>query len=177
MDIVTQRASRVHGSGRAFSGLAALALLAGCMGVLPGVTPHDIRYDAATLEHDRCDTTPVDTRIFGPEAVTKVEPFYRYVMGGPNGREAHLTGAEIELRPLPGLTQELLERGLLCRSAQVMLGHARPLPNEPYALVDSWVKIDVKSGHGAFLVDLAAEDPTRAREVLERARAFAPPSL
>jgi hypothetical protein len=73
------------------------------------------------------------------------------------------------------VTEELLERGLMCRSAQIMLGHAQGAPNEPYALTDSWVKIDVKSGHGAFVVTVSAEDPNRAREVLDRARAFAPP--
>ncbi len=149
-----------------------VALGVACTGVIPGVTPHDIRYDAATLEHDRCDPTPVDPRIYGVDVLQKVEPYYRYVMGGPNGREAHLVGAELELRPLPGVTEELLERGLLCRSAQVMLGHAQPAPNEPYALMDSWVKIDVKSGRGVFTVNLAAEDAQRGREVLDRARAF-----
>jgi hypothetical protein len=147
----------------------------GCTGIIPGVTPHDIRYDAAQLEHDRCDPTPVDPRLYGVDIIAKVEPYYRFVMGGPSGSESHLAGAKLELRPLPGVTEELLERGLMCRSAQIMLGHAQGAPNEPYALTDSWVKIDVKSGHGAFVVTVSAEDPNRAREVLDRARAFAPP--
>ena len=152
--------------------LASLSVAA-CTGILPGVTPHDIRYDAAALERDDCDPTPVDPRIYGREVIQKVEPYYRYVLGGPNGREAHLGGAELTLRPLPGVTAELLERGLMCRSAQAMLGHVSAAPNEPYFLPDAWVKIDVKSGHGAFVVTLASEDKDRAKEVLERAKAYA----
>jgi hypothetical protein len=155
--------------------LLLLPALGGCTGIIPGVMPHDLRYDAAKLEHDRCDPTPVDPRLYGPDIIQKVEPYYRFVMGGPNGGESHLAGAQLELRPLAGVTEELLERGLECRSAQIMLGHAQALANEPYAFADSWVRIDVKSGHGAFVVSLAAEDSARAREVLERARAFAPP--
>jgi hypothetical protein len=139
--------------------------------------PHDLRYDATKLEHDRCDPSPVDPRLYGGDIIAKVEPYYRYVMGGPSGGESHLAGAKLELRPLPGVTEELLERGLMCRSAQIMLGRVQAAPNEPYAFMDSWVKIDVEPGHGAFVVTLAPEDSTRAREVLEHARAFASPPL
>jgi hypothetical protein len=135
--------------------------------------PHDLRYDAAKLERDRCDAASVDPRLYGADLVAKVEPYYRYVMGGPSGGDSHLAGARLELRPLPGVTEELLERGLMCRSAQIMLGHAQAGANEPYAFTDSWVKIDVGPGRGAFVVTLAAEDPARARELLDRARAFA----
>ncbi len=160
-------------SRRRICGALLLAPLSACTGIIPGVTPHDIRYDAAAQERDRCDPTPVDPRIYSAGIVQKAAPYYRYVMGGPSGRDAHLAGAQLELRPLPGVTEELLQRGLMCRSAQVMLGRSQPAPNEPYALSDSWVKIDVKSGSGTFLVTLAAEDGDRAREVLDRAQSFA----
>jgi hypothetical protein len=161
------------GSEGALASLGLVLQLAGCTGIIPGVAPHEIRYDAAALEHDRCDPTPVDPRIYGRDIIQKVEPFYRYVMGGPNGKEAHLAGAQLELRPLPGITGELLERGLQCRSAQVMLGHVVAANSEPYALADRWVRIDVKSGGGSFIVTIAPEDGTRAHEVWDRARAFA----
>jgi hypothetical protein len=167
-------ARRVSSGRTIVRALLLLGSLSGCTAIIPGVMPHDLRYDAAKLEHDRCDPTPVDPRLYGAEIIQKVEPYYRFVMGGPNGRESHLAGAQLELRPLAGVTAELLERGLECRSAQIMLGHAEALANEPYAFADSWVRIDVKSGHGAFLVTLAADDSNRARELLERARAFAP---
>ena len=157
----------------AFALVAALgAHASACTGIIPGATPHDVRYDAEALEHDRCDPTPVDPSIYGAGIITRVEPYYHFVMGGPNGGESHLAGAQLELRPSPGLTGEMLERGLMCHAAQVMLGHAPAAPSEPYAFADGWVKIEVKSGHGAFIVSLSAEDPTRAREVLGRALAF-----
>jgi hypothetical protein len=106
--------------------------------------------------------------------IQHVQPYYRHVLGGPSGRESILAGAELEMRPLPGVTEQLLTRGLECRSAQLLLGHAEASANEPYLLPDGWVKIDVRSGGGTFLVDLSAEEPRRARELLTRAEAFAP---
>jgi hypothetical protein len=161
----------------ALSTLLTLSAVTACTGIIPGTMPHDIRYDAAALERERCDSSPVDPRIYSASIIQKVEPYYRHVMGGPSGLEARFSGVQLELRPLPGVTIELLERGLMCRSAQAMLGHVEPAANEPYFLPDAWVKIDVSSSHGAFLVTLAAEDPARAHELFERAKAFASPAL
>ena len=147
-------------------------LTAGCTTMLPGAMPHDLRFDATKLAQDRCDTTSVDPRVYSSETVLHVTPYTRHVMGGPSGMEAHLAGAQLELRPLPGVTAELLQRGLECRSAELLLGRAVPAPNEPYVLPGGWVRIDVKSGGGSFLVTVAAEDPARTHEVLARAQAF-----
>jgi hypothetical protein len=156
--------------------LAVAALLAmtsvGCTLLMPGTTPHVAR-DAEQQERKRCDAGPVDPRLYGPGIVEGAIPHYRYVMGGPNGKETHFAGAEIHLRPLPGVTAELLERGLMCRSAKLMLGHATPLPNERYFLPDGWVKIDVQSGGGSFAVLLIAEDDGHGREIYARAQEFA----
>jgi hypothetical protein len=162
------------------SRLAALLALtsgAGCTTLIPGTTRHDVRRDATKLEHDRCDATPVDPRIYSAEIVQQVAVHYDYVMGGPSGREARFGGAELQLRPLPGVTAELLERGLMCRSAQRMLGRVPVAPNEPYYLPDGWVKIDVRSGGGTFIVSLSAEDAAHGRAIYERARAFVGPSV
>jgi hypothetical protein len=158
---------------RTIVALALLALLApACTLLIPGTMPHDRERDARALERDRCDGAPVDPRIYGVDIIQKVGPYYRYVMGGPSGKEAHLAGAELELRPLPGVTAELLERGLACHAAQTILGRVEAAANDPYVLPGAWVKLDVKSGGGTFVVMLSAEDPERAREVLERAKAF-----
>jgi len=146
---------------------------AGCTTLIPGTMPHDLRFDATKLEHDRCDPSPVDPRLYSADAVLNVTPYTRHVMGGPSGMEAHLAGAQLELRPLPGVTGELLQRGLECRSAELVLGRVEPLPNEPYFLPGGWVRIDVKSGGGSFLVTVAAEEQRRTHEVLARAQAFA----
>jgi hypothetical protein len=156
----------------AFVWLAWLAQLAGCTTLIPGTLPHDLVYDARRLERDRCDPTPVDPHLYSAELVQSVEPLYQYVMGGPNGREAHLSGAELHLRPLPGLTTELLERGLSCHAAQLVLGRATAEPDDPYVLPAGWVKLDVSSGGASFNVKLTADDPGRAHEVVERATRF-----
>jgi len=153
--------------------VAALAsALVACTMIIPGTMAHDLTRDAAEQERKRCDPDPVDPRLFGRDVIESEAPYYRYAMGGPNGREAHVAGVELELRPLPGVTAELLERGLLCRSAQLMLGHASPLPNEPYYLPGAWVTVDVRSGGGSLAVRVAAEDDEHGREILARAKAF-----
>jgi len=167
-------AIRVHRLSRCcLSTLAPAGVLSACTTLLPGTMPHNIERDATALERNRCDATPVDPRLYAAATVQKVEPYYRYSLGGSSGREAHFAGAELELRPFPGVTAELLERGLMCRSAQLMLGHAEGPPDEPYFLPHGWVKIDVQSGHGAFVVSLSSEDAERGHEVYDRARSFA----
>ena len=151
------------------------APLGGCTLLIPGTMPHDLHADAAEQERRRCDPVPVDPSLYGPAIVERVSPHYAYVMGGPNGRETHLAGAELEVRPLPGVTAEVLERALMCRSAKLLLEHATPLPSEPYFLPDGWVKVDVRSGSGSFVVSLIAEDDAHGREILARAQAFVAP--
>ncbi len=153
--------------------LAALSAAAvACTTLIPGTTPHEILRDARALERDRCDREPVDPRLYAPAIVTSVEPYYEYSMGGPNGREAHMAGAVLHLRPLAGLTAELLDRGLLCHAAQLVLGHAPVGDDDPYVLPGGWVKIDVRSGGASFVVRVTADDPGRARELYDRARRF-----
>ena len=162
----------------AFFGLLIVLLgtsLGGCTLLIPGTMPHERSADAVDQERHRCDAEPVDPRLYSPAIVERVSPHYGYVMGGPNGRETHLTGADLEVRPLPGVTAEVLERGLMCRSAKLVLQHASPLPSEPYFLPDGWVKVDVHSGNGSFVISLIAEDDVHGREILDRAQGFVEP--
>ena len=151
-----------------------LVSLPGCYGFLPQPTRTDRVRAATAQEHKKCDSQPVDPRQFAPEAVESVAPFYQYVPTG-SGREARLHGAELHLQPLPGMTSELVTHALSCRSAELVLGHARPEAdaNEPYWLPDGWVKIDVRSEDGSFVVTLDGEDLPEAKEILARAQAFA----
>ena len=164
---------RPHSVSEAMGAIAVVAMLGGCMTLIPGVSPHNIQRDAAAQERARCGPEPVDPRLYSVGIVENVAPLYEHVMGGPNGTESRTGGAEVTVRPLPGVTAELLERGLMCRSAQLMLGHAAPAPNEPYYLLDGWVRIDVRPGSGNFIVRLSAEDAEHGREILAKARAFA----
>ena len=154
-------------------GLALAPLLAsGCYGFLPQPVHVDRARAATEQEKKRCDAQPVDPKVFTPESVESVAPLYYYVPSG-NFRDAHLHGAELHLRPLPGMTPELLARALMCRSARLVLGRVEERPNEPYWLSDGWVKIDVRSEDASFVVTLAGEDLPEAKEILRRAQAFA----
>ena len=153
---------------------AALALPStGCAGFLFGGGHKDPLHEAARGEREMCGGDPIDPRIYGPDVVLRVEPEEFWVQSGRSDRAVRLAGAKLHLRPLPGVTAELLARGLKCREARVVLGREPAAPNEPYALPDSWVKIDVSSGDGSFVVGLEAEDIDHAKVVLARASAFA----
>jgi hypothetical protein len=147
-------------------------LLPGCYGFLPAPN-HTDRIRAATeQEHKKCDAQAVDPRLFSPDVVESVAPYYRYVQnGGSNASILH--GAEIHIRPLPGMTPELVAHVLLCRSARLVLGRVQGAENEPYWLPDGWVKIDARSEEGSFVATLDGEDLPEAKEILARAQAFA----
>ncbi len=163
--------------GRAAFSLLALhsaLFTAGCQGmygILPAPARTDRIHEAAQQEHRRCDSQAIDPRLFGAEVVESVAPLYYYVQTGSN-REPRLHGAELHLRPLPGMTAELMVRALSCRSARLALGRVERPPNEPYWLPDGWVKIDVRSDDGSFIVTLDGEDLPEAKEILARAQAF-----
>jgi hypothetical protein len=151
----------------------------GCIGFF-GFVPvpsHVDRIRVATeQEHKKCDSQAVDPRFFSPEIVESVEPLYSHVSTSGSNIATRLHGAEVHLRPLPGMTLEYLTHVLQCRSARLVLGRVEGLPNEPYWLPDGWVKIDVRSEGGSFVVSLDGEDLAEAKDILARAQAFAQPA-
>jgi len=98
------------------------------------------------------------------------------VPGGPNGREAHLRGARVHLRPLQGVTREVLARTLECHEARVTLGVAGALPNDPWVLPGTWLDIDVDSESDGFVAEALTNDLDAAKQLLDRARAYAHPA-
>ena len=146
----------------------------GCYGFLPAPPQRRDRVREATeQEHKRCGSEPVDPRIYSADDVESVAPLYTFVPTSGSNREARLRGAEVRLRPLPGVTPELLTHILSCRSAQLVLGRVHEGENEPYWLPDGWVKIGVRSEDASFVVALEGEDFVEAKEILARAQAFA----
>ncbi len=148
-------------------------MLGGCAPQPDGLPVNEAQLVVARQEQSSCAGQPMDPRLYSAEIVRGVAPLYEYVAGGPNDREAHLWGAELQLRPLQGITMEFLARTLMCRSARLTLGHAAPASNEPYFLPDGWLNVSVRSGNGTFVVSLASENAEHGREILKRARAFA----
>lgn len=79
-------------------------------------------------------------------------------------------GAVVTFRAVPGMTAEWLQRTVDCHLARnAALGHDLPeMENCP--LVPKGVQARVISAGEAFAVQIEAQDPATAREVLERAR-------
>jgi hypothetical protein len=102
--------------------------------------------------------------------IDSVEPAYSYVPAGPNTHDAHLRGAQIRLKPGPGLTKESIQLALECHEAAVTLGRRPPPPDDPYFLPDTWLEINVDSRGDGFIVRVLTDAIDDARSVLARAR-------
>lgn len=152
------------------------AFAAGC-----GVLTPDIRTsaDRAHEVEPRCTGITDDSlaRITAPTTITSVEPSYSYALGGPNGREARLRGAKLHLQPALAGTKGGLTRTLQCHQARVLLGKSQSPANDPYALPDEWLDIDVNSGDDGFVVEVAAAETDDAQLVLDRARQYSQQTL
>ena len=102
--------------------------------------------------------------------IDSVAPAYSYISGGPVGRDAHMRGAEIHLRPGPGLTKEGIQRALECHEALATLGRLQAIPDDPYFLPDVWLEINADSEGDGFVVRVLVDALDDARNVLARAR-------
>jgi hypothetical protein len=151
--------------------LVACAFASGC-----GVLAPDAKTsaDRAHEVEPQCTGVTDDTlaRITAPASISAVEPAYSYALGGPNGREARLRGARIHLQPALSGTKGGLTRTLQCHQARVLLGKSQSPANDPYALPDQWLDIDVNAGDDGFVVEVAAAETDDARLVLDRARQY-----
>jgi hypothetical protein len=104
-------------------------------------------------------------------AIDSVEPLQSHVQSG-NNSETRLLGAKIHVRPLPGLTRELLARELQCHEARVLLGKAPPLVDDPYSAAPAWVDISADSEGNGFAVSVESFDFDTANAELARARRY-----
>jgi hypothetical protein len=102
-------------------------------------------------------------------AVDSVAPAYSHVVDPPAD---HLRGAQIHVRPLPGVSKESLTRALECHEASVVLGNARSLENDPFTMPERWVDIDVDSDGDSFVVRTRVDAFPDAQKVLVRAKNY-----
>jgi hypothetical protein len=77
------------------------------------------------------------------------------------------------IAPAPGLSREVLGRELECHQARTVLGAVPERIDDPYALPDRWLDIDVDADRDGFVVTVSADDFDDARRVFDRAHAFA----
>jgi hypothetical protein len=102
-------------------------------------------------------------------AIDSVEPAYSHVVDPPAD---HLRGAQIHVRPLPGLSKESLTRSLECHEASVVLGKARSVEDDPYTIPERWVDIDVDGNGDNFVVWTRVDNFSDAQKVLARAKSY-----
>jgi hypothetical protein len=153
--------------------LAFAMLLAGCA-IFSPIPDMRTAKDHAREVEPRCKGFADDKApVLSATVIDKVEPAYSYVKSGPNDPEARLRGARLHVRPLPGLTSEILARTLECHEVRVTLGATPALANDPYVLPDRWLDIDVDSEGDGFVAQVRIDAFDDAKEVLARARAFA----
>jgi hypothetical protein len=147
-------------------------LLAGCHFFVPDTrTPADHAREVAP----RCHGFPEEAAapLLSSSAIDSVEPAYSYVQSGPGDRQARLRGARIHLRPIAALSRESIARSLECHESRVVLGGTPPRADDPYAIADRWLDVDVDSEKDGFVVRVQTDDLPTARDVLERAKRFA----
>jgi len=148
--------------------LVAGTLVVGCS--MSGPPP---RTQAAVVEA-RCGDDPgvVDARVVGPQNVDRVEPLYASVNTRPNGMESRLIGAKLHIRMIDGVMPESVGQALVCHQARETL---RPSADDacPYAVPGAWVDIQVKPDAMGYEVALRGQDFVEAKQILDRARAFA----
>ena len=116
-----------------------------------------------------------DAPALSAAVIENVAPSYASVQSG-NDRAVRLRGARLRFLPQPAFSAESIRRSLECHQARVVTGRAPALVDDPYTLPDTWLDIDVASAGDGFVVAVASDDISKAREVLERARRFARPS-
>lgn len=138
----------------------------------------DPAHEAEKKEHATCPLgKPPDypPELFDARSVVSVKPLYLMVRAARTGPEYRLTGAAIQLRPIPAFSSERLESVLNCHNARSEL--ARPgeprVQDDPYWIAGQPIDVSVRSESGAIRAEVRTSDLDTAKEILRRATAFA----
>lgn len=171
---------RVHGGPTI--GVAAFALaIASALACSRPRSPAD---QAADLERAQCaDMASMEeaalTPLFEPAQIAGVEPLYDTPAdidgSDANGWKNGIAGAKIQVRAMPGVTAEWLDRALECHSARRTLGKLSAVePNDPFwGLGGPPVDIQVRGQRDVFQVEIRAQSYDQGRRIFDRARAYA----
>ncbi len=145
--------------------LGALAVVAtGCVALVP--EPSDPKILAREEARATCAGVPDRARELAP--VESSEALY-VRRPSKSGHETHLLGARLFVRPLPGVTPQLLERALRCHQARAALGEIPVVGDDPWVLPGGWARIEVAGGGATLVVTVATDRAEDARRILERA--------
>jgi hypothetical protein len=154
---------------------ALFALWAGCA-IACGPAAKSPADQASFVESTRCGPELNDSElapILDGKAVRGVGPLYSNVEADKSGQQAQLRGALLTISALPGVTAEWLDRELECHSARLTLGRVTSTAEDPFWLPGSTVDIDVRPAKDGFVVGVAGYSAADARQVFDRAQAFA----
>lgn len=157
---------------------AALAMVLFAVSFLNCESPAKSAADQADfIERTRCGPEVNESAlapVLDGQSVKEVGPLYATIEGGSkSGEQARLRGALITVNALPGVTAEWLDRELECHAASLALGQAKSTPDDPFWLPGSAVDIDVRPAKDGFLIGVAGFSSADARQILDRAQAFA----
>jgi hypothetical protein len=106
-----------------------------------------------------------------PAIVERVDGFYVWMHGGGSDN-TRLRGANLHMRPSLSVPPAELQRALECHEANVTLGAASELPEDPYVLPGSWLDIHVSSTDEGLVAAVGTDSFEDARVVLGRAQRF-----
>jgi hypothetical protein len=153
---------------------AALLSICGCQEA--SQLPKSPADEAAFMERTRCGPEVNDSdlaTILNGRAVQGVAPLYSTIDANKSGEQSQLRGAVLTIGALPGVTAEWLDRELECHGARLTLGRVHSTPEDPFWLPGSTVDIDVRPAKDGFVVGVAGYSTADARQILDRAQAFA----
>jgi len=148
----------------------------GCAVLLP--PKRDPTKEAEVKERATCPAgraPDYPAHLFDPDSVVLVKPLYSLVSTARTGPEYRLSGAMIQLRPVPTLSSDGVESLLNCHNARSELGRSGEptFENDPYWVPGQRVDISVHSERGELRAEVKSSEVSAAQEILRRATAFA----
>src|SRR5580692_3409027 len=153
--------------GAAMAG--AVLLTFGC------AAPVSLPARAASAEASECrDALPAEDEARAVDAMMVLSA-RATVYQDPCRGTCQIRRVTLVVRPPQGVTLSRFDRILRCHNLRVLGGavDASRIPNDPFALRDSWLEIDVKLDAGNYVVTLSGDRVSDTLRILDRARAYA----
>jgi hypothetical protein len=103
--------------------------------------------------------------VLGPEAIAYVEPLYAN-LSSHGSLQARLRGAIVHVKPVAGLTQEVLTAMIACHREALARGLIPSVASDPYGLDEDRMSVKVELDPSGLLVKLGCDSVDDAKQVL-----------
>jgi hypothetical protein len=103
--------------------------------------------------------------VLGPEVIESVEPLYAN-LSSHGSLQARLRGAIVHVKPVAGLTPNVLEAMIDCHRLAIARGIVAASDNDPYALDEDRMSVKVELDPSGLIVKLGCDDINDAKRVL-----------